>query len=235
MKDKEKQVDLTGKNDKISQLVENFLSQFKYILKGKYSLTSLDIEKIFKIKSFEIDEDLKKDPRVTRFFFLVNQLETFYFKSYSLSHHDFEVSTRELLSRAFLQLENLFVCILNGYYSKDNYGLFQRISDFFDLLSNYIGRVVEDTIFNKEDSPSSSGIVADDWEDMVELVFEEISVKIRNGRLLIDGSRIGDDFTLNIEKIIENTAFEDEFFQYHLKEFYERPKADAILKKLNED
>ena len=208
------------------------MSQFNYILEGKYSLTSLDIEKIFKIKSFKLDVDLKKDSLVKQFFFLVKELETYYFEGYYHSHHDFEVNTREILSKVFLQLENLFVCILHWYYSKDNYGLFQRISDFLDLLANYIMGVMEDTITNIEASPS--GIIAVDWEDWIELAYEEISVKIKNRKLLIDDGIIGNNFTLNLTKVYEDKAFQEEFFQNHLKEFYARHKADAILEKLND-
>lgn len=207
-----------------------FLSPFKYILEGNYALTYLDIEKIFKIKSYKLDEDLRNDPQIMGFLYRINKIEKYYYEDYPIPHHDFAINVRDLLSNVFLQLEVLFVFILSGYYSKDNFGLFQRLTDFFTFLTEYIEDIIIGVLENVEIFPD--GIVEGDWDYYVELEVEETSIKIRNGNLMLNGSIMGNNFILNIAKIIEDETFNDYDFPYYLMEFYERDEADVILRKI---
>ena len=208
---------------KFDELVEEFLSPFRYRLKGDV-FTYCNITLICKILSFEFSNSLMEDPLVTRFLGLVHELREWdssdnIFSSYNISW-DIVAVQRRIVIRIFDEIEDLFICIINSYYSKNNSELIQRISDFLELLTTYCW-LIPDRALTSAENPM--GIICQgDIDFYMESMFET-PIKIRDGKLVLRGEfqvKVGENFILNEEKVNVDKAFEYTFYKNHIYLFY---------------
>ena len=193
-------------SSKISEFVKEILAT----LRGR------SIGGIWDIKSFRLNSDLKKDPIVNRFFTLANDL----------IDTDRETSN-ELMYSVFLRLEDFFQFIINGYYSTNNLDLLQRISDFLEVYIAYCAGIPWDAKYLIEQEKEFML----DYNSLVYQGLKDISIYIRNEQL-ITFSRNRDpsnDFILNIEKIYEDCAYKQHFFQNHIRHCYYEGDLNEIL------
>lgn len=210
----------------IDELVEEFLSPFRCRLEGDV-FTYCNITLICKIIAFEFSNDLREDPLVRRFLSLVHELKQWdssdnIFSSFSsYSAEGIVAIKRRIVTRIFDEVEELFICVINGYYSKNNSELIQRVSDFLEILTTYCELIPETALIYVEDNPM--GIVdQDDIDFNMESMFDT-PIKIRDGKLVLMGDfqvKVGDKFVLNEEKVNADKAFEYLFYKNHLYMFY---------------
>lgn len=137
----------------------------------------------------------------------------------------------------FAQNDDIYSCIMHGYYSVDDESWLRRITDFFDAVNIIINYTIDDfdeygeyflynyefalEFFNSNEYPYRFYVANNQLEIYA---FRSIGTGI---------IKTYDGFTLNVKRILEDKAYIYDFFREHFKQDYKEEDKKKIIEQLH--
>ena len=163
---------------------------------------------------------------------LLRSTETLFYKRSKSS------KTRgDLYIGVFDEFKDLFLCIVNGYYSNDDRTWLSNLTKFFDAILIIIDNIIDSLHEQDVDFPSlDDAFEFLSWNYYLHrFIIVESTLELHSHVLGGGSVKKFNGFNLNFKKIVIEQAQRYEFFQRHLKRFYKEVDYKKILKKLSSD
>ncbi len=138
---------------------------------------------------------------------------------------DFESNVRkiDLFHKALMEHEDMFHSVINGYYSFDLLSYTRNLIFFLDLICDFIDGVreladeeISNTSVYYEDKDSFIyGFELTITESVFQYVKQYFFIRIEENMLILNEKKY-EGFSLNIQRVEEENAFEYEWFRNHL-------------------
>ncbi|MHA2179980.1 MAG: leucine-rich repeat domain-containing protein [Promethearchaeota archaeon] len=170
---------------------------------------------IYDIKPSILTGDLKKDPLVKQFFTLTADIIN------SNTSHD-------LMFDIFSRLEDFFLCIIEEYYSFEEYTFLQVISDFLEIFLAYCVEIPNnaDYLFDR------AGEFKPDYFELIQEGLEQIKIGISDEEIWTHSRNDDEPYysVLNTYKIYEDQGYKKLFFQNHISQSYRDQALNDLLR-----
>lgn len=147
---------------------------------------------------------------------------------------DIVVNKGFVIDSTFELIDDLFTCIVQGYYATDSHTYLRNVVDIMEIMET----IMEVVIYSAFDLLANNDYITQGEYDVhLEHCFEVLIPVIKmDGKILTFGfdenssEKTQYEFILNIKKVIEEKVHEHDFFIRHLKKYYKN--YELILRKI---
>lgn len=174
---------------------------------------------------------ISKYPNFPSLIEVVDEIKNHLGETYS---EDIVVNEKFVIDSTFEVIGDLFTCIVQGYYATDSHAYLRNVVDIMEIVEIILGDAIYSAFYSLD---HEDYITQGAYDLHLENFFEDyIPVIKMDGRILTfysydSSSEIAQyEFILNIEKVIEEKAHEENFFMDHLKKYYKN--YNSILKRI---